>query len=238
MVEQKFIMFRNRLEKVYRHLGRQAKRLGVSCYRVYDHDLPEFPFCIELYEEKLYVAEYKRRHGLTDEEHEDWISKSVEVIAGVFKIDEHNIFLKLRKVKKGREGQYKSKPTPSPSRKEELLETPLFENEFLVHENGLKFIVNLSDYLDTGLFLDHRITREMVKKESAGKKVLNLFCYTGSFSVYAAAGDAKEVVSVDLSKTYLNRAERNMQLNGFANHTSFADTYEYKYVHADVLIDQ
>jgi len=237
VTEEKFIMFQNRLEKVYRHLGRQAKRLGVSCYRIYDHDLPEFPFCIEFYEGKLYVAEYKRRHGLTNEEHEDWISKSMEVIADVLNIDIQNIFLKLRKVKEGREGQYKSnpKPSPNPSLREGLSETLLFENEFVVHENGLKFIVNLKDYLDTGLFLDHRITREMVKKESEGKKVLNLFCYTGSFSVYAAAGDAKEVVSVDLSKTYLNRAERNMQLNGFVNQLPSADTSKYKYVHADVL---
>src|SRR5215467_369638 len=139
MVEEKFIMFRNRLEKVYRHLGRQAKRLGVSCYRVYDHDLPEFPFCIELYEGKIYVAEYKRRHGLTVEEHHDWISKSVEAIAGVFQIGEHNIFLKLRKVREGREGQYR--PTLNPSRREGLAETPLLENEFVVHEEGLKFIV-------------------------------------------------------------------------------------------------
>ena len=234
-------MFRNRLEKVYRHLGRQAKRLGVSCYRLYDHDLPEFPFCIELYEGKVYVAEYKRRHGLSDEEHDAWISKSVEVIADVFNIDRQDIFLKLRKVKEGREGQYKPtlnpsrKPTLNPSRREGLADTLLFENEFVVHENGLKFIVNLADYLDTGLFLDHRITREMVRKESAGKKVLNLFCYTGSFSVYAAAGDAEEVTSVDLSKPYLNRAERNMLLNGFGDQVPLAGRSKYKYVHADVL---
>src|SRR4030095_1732404 len=100
--------------------------------------------------------------------------------------------------------------------------------EFVVHENGLGFIVNLSDYLDTGLFLDHRITRQMVKEESSNKKVLNLFSYTGTFSVYAASGSAEEVVSVDLSNTYLNWAKRNMELNGFT------DQSKYKYVHADV----
>jgi 23S rRNA (cytosine1962-C5)-methyltransferase len=215
MTEEKFIMFQNRLAKVFRHISRQARRLHVSCYRVYDHDLPEFPFCIEIYEDKLYVAEYKRHHGFTDEQHDDWIKKSIEVMSEVFHVYPENIFLKLRKVKGGRTDQYKK--------------TGEHGNEFVVHENDLKFIVNLSDYLDTGLFLDHRVTREMIRNESAGKKVLNLCCYTGSFSVYAAAGEASEVVSVDLSKTYLKWAQRNMELNGFF------DGGTYKYVHADVL---
>jgi 23S rRNA (cytosine1962-C5)-methyltransferase len=98
-----------------------------------------------------------------------------------------------------------------------------------VQENGLKFIVNLSDYIDTGLFPDHRITRQMVRSESAGKKLLNLFAYTGSFSVYAAAGGASEVTTVDLSKTYLAWAGKNMRLNGFS------DASKYKYVQADVI---
>jgi 23S rRNA (cytosine1962-C5)-methyltransferase len=214
MSEEKFLMFQNRLVKVFRHLSRQAKRLHVSCYRVYDHDMPEFPFCIEVYEDKLYVAEYKRQHGLTDEQHYEWIKKSIEVISKAFHVQQENIFLKLRKVKSGRTDQYQK--------------TAEQKNEWIVQENNLKFIVNLSDYLDTGLFLDHRITREMVKKASANKKVLNLFCYTGSFSVYAAAGGADEVLSVDLSKTYLKWGERNMQLNGFT------DLSKYRYVHADV----
>jgi 23S rRNA (guanine2069-N7)-methyltransferase len=219
MTGEKFIMFRNRLAKVFRHTSRQAKRLHVSCYRVYDHDLPEFPFCIEMYEDKLYVAEYKRHHGFTEDQHHDWIHESIHVMSDVFKIDPGNIFLKERKVKSGRTGQYKK--------------TAEQKNEFVVRENDLKFIVNLSDYLDTGLFLDHRVTREMIRKESAGKRVLNLFCYTGSFSVYAAAGGANEVVSVDLSKTYLNWAERNMQLNGFVDNSSLGVVGTY--VQADVL---
>jgi len=139
----------------------------------------------------------------------------VEIMSQVFGVAVENIFLKLRKVKSGRADQYKKMAEQT--------------NEFVVHENDLKFIVNLSDYLDTGLFLDHRITRETVKSESAGKKILNLFCYTGSFSVYAAAGGASEAISVDLSNTYLNWTERNMQLNGFI------DPSKYKYVHADVI---
>ena len=215
MTDDKFLMFRNRLEKVYRHLSKQAKRMEVTCYRLYDHDLPEFPFCIEIYEQNIYVAEYKRRHGMSDEEHEEWIRKSIVIICEVLKVTEENVYLKLRQKKPGRLGQYQK--------------TAENRSEFIVHENGLKFIVNLSDYLDTGLFLDHRITREMVKTAAKSKKVLNLFSYTGSFSVYAAAGEANEVVTVDLSKTYLDWAKRNMELN------QFADPLKYKFIQADVL---
>jgi len=215
MTEDKFIMFRNRLEKVYRHLGKQAKRWAITCYRLYDHDLPEFPFCIEIYEHNTYVAEYKRRHGMSEDEHDEWISRSMVVICEVLKVSEENIFLKLRQKKPGRLGQYQK--------------TAEKRSEFVVQENGLRFIVNLSDYLDTGLFLDHRVTREKVRGDAKDKKVLNLFSYTGSFSVYAASGEANEVVTVDLSKTYLDWAEKNMQLNGFI------DMSKYKFLQADVL---
>lgn len=215
MKHEKIEMFRNRLVKVFRYLSKQAKRQGITCYRVYDHDLPEFPFCIEFYADKLYVAEYKRRHNMTEDEHDEWMEKSLEVICGVLAIAKENIFLKLRQRKPGRLGQYQ--------KFDEV------QHEFVVEENGLKFIVNLSDYLDTGLFLDHRLTRERVRSESKNKKVLNLFAYTGSFSVYAAAGGAEEVITVDLSKTYLNWAERNILLNGFSNKLA------YKFIHADVL---
>ena len=209
----KILMFRNRLAKVYRHMSRQAKRMGVTCYRIYDHDLPEAPFLIELYEDKLYVAEYKRRHSLTEAEHDQWLEQCGTVMAEVTGVNPEDIFLKLRQRKEGRLGQY-----------QKIGEQ---KSEFIVHENGLHFIVNLSDYLDTGLFLDHRLTRQLVREQAAGKKVLNLFCYTGSFSVYAVAGGAEEVVSVDLSKTYLQWAGRNMQLN-------FPDYQNHHIVHADV----
>ncbi len=214
MTDDKFIMFRNRLAKVYRHTGKQARRQGIQCFRVYDHDLPEFPFCIEIYGDKLYVAEYKRQHGMTEAEHDDWVEKSLQVAAEVLAVSNENIFLKLRRRKPGRLGQYQKYDEA--------------QHEFVVEENGLKFIINLSDYLDTGLFLDHRITRQMVREQASGKKVLNLFAYTGSFSVYAAAGGAAEVITVDLSKTYLHWATRNMQLNGFT------DAARYKFLHADV----
>jgi 23S rRNA (cytosine1962-C5)-methyltransferase len=212
--EVKFEMFHNRLVKVCRHLGKQAKRLNVSCWRLYDHDLPEFPFCVELYGDNLYVAEYKRRHGMSEEEHDEWMEKCIEVMMAVLKIEKDKIYLKMRQRKTGRLGQYQRLDS--------------LKNEMVVEENGLKFYVNLSDYLDTGLFLDHRLTRQIVKEKADKRKVLNLFAYTGSFSVYAAAGHAAEIITVDLSNTYLGWAERNMELNGFT------DDRKYKYVHADV----
>lgn len=212
--EEKLLMFKNRLTKVFRHLSKIARKQHISCYRIYDHDLPEFPFSIDIYEDKLYIAEYKRKHNLTDEDHERWLTKSRAIIADVLQIDPEAIFTKLRQRKPGRLGQYQK--------------TDTVKNEFNVTENNLKFIINLSDYLDTGLFLDHRITRKIVFDESYEKRVLNLFAYTGSFSVYAAAGKAKEVTTVDLSKTYLNWAEKNMHLNGFTGEP-------FKYMQADVL---
>ncbi len=189
--------------------------MGITCYRLYDHDLPEFPFCIEIYEQNIYVAEYKRRHGMDEDEHDEWMKLSIVVICEILKGSDENIFLKLRQRKPGRLGQYQK--------------TAGKQSEFIVEENKLKFIVNLSDYLDTGLFLDHRVTREKVRTEAKDRKVLNLFSYTGSFSVYAAAGEANEIVTVDLSKTYLGWAERNMKLN------KFTDPSKYKFIHADVL---
>jgi len=207
-------MFRNRLTKVFKHRSKQAKRLKLSCYRIYDHDLPEFPFCIELYEDKIYLAEYLRRHGMTDEEHEVWLDGCLSVISEITAVPTDKMYVRQRKRMSHREGQYEKMDTKQES--------------FTVIENDLKFLVNLSDYLDTGLFLDHRITRQMVKKLCEHKRVLNLFCYTGSFSVYAATGGASTVTSVDLSKTYLNWAEDNFLIN------FLKDEKRYRFDHADV----
>lgn len=210
----KLQMLENRLVKVFRHLRKTARRQNITCYRVYDDDINEFPFSIERYEDHAYVAEYRRQHGMEEEEHELWLDSSLEVIAKVLEVAPEKIWVKQRQRKTSRQEQY---------------EKLSFENhEMVAHEAGLSFKVNLSDYLDTGLFLDHRITRGMVREEAANKKVLNLFCYTGSFSVYAAAGGASKITSVDLSKTYLAWAEENMKLNNF-------DPSKYEFVHADVL---
>ncbi|HJT74961.1 MAG TPA: class I SAM-dependent methyltransferase [Chitinophaga sp.] len=210
----KLQMLENRLVKVFKHLRKTARRQNITCYRVYDDDIPEFPFSIELYEDHVYVAEYRRQHGMEEEEHERWLDSSLEVIAKVLEVAPEKIWVKQRQRKASRQDQYEKLSFES--------------HEMVAHEAGLSFKVNLSDYLDTGLFLDHRITRGMVKNEAAGKKVLNLFCYTGSFSVYAAAGGATRITSVDLSKTYLAWGEENMKLNGF-------DPAKYEFVHADVL---
>jgi 23S rRNA (cytosine1962-C5)-methyltransferase len=211
----KLQMFTNRLLKVYKHKSKLAKRQAVTCYRVYDHDMPEFPFCIELYEDKVYLAEYLRRHGMTDEEHEAWLDECIAEIGRLLEVPVDKIYVRQRKRMSHRaENQY-----------EKLEEKKEF---FTVVEGGLKFLVNLTDYLDTGLFLDHRITRQMVRELCKDKRVLNLFCYTGSFSVYAASGGAASVTSVDLSKTYLTWAEDNFTIN------LFKDKDKYQFVHADV----
>ncbi len=216
LANDKLIMFENRLLKVYKHKSKQAKRLNISCYRIYDHDLPEFPFAIELYEDKIYVAEYRRRHNMNDEEHEEWLQQSFNIVSDVLHLPVENIYSRERKRLSHRESEQYEKHNDA-------------QQFFTVEENGLKFLINLSDYLDTGLFLDHRVTRAMVRDEANNKRVLNLFCYTGSFSVYAASGNAGSVTSVDLSKTYLEWAKDNFGIN------RFKDENKYQFIHADVL---
>jgi 23S rRNA (cytosine1962-C5)-methyltransferase len=215
-LSDKFSMFENRLQKRYRHISKQAKRLQVSCFRVYDHDLPEFPFAIETYGDKVYVAEYLRKHNMEEDEHEGWLQRSFDVISSVLQIPVDHIFSRERKKQSHREKEQYEKQNST-------------QQFFKVEENGLKFLVNLTDYLDTGLFLDHRLTRQMVRAASNGKRVLNLFCYTGSFSVYAAFGNAASVTSVDLSKTYLEWAKDNFIINGLK------PSEKYSFIHADVL---
>jgi 23S rRNA (cytosine1962-C5)-methyltransferase len=215
MTPEKFQMFENRLLKNYKHRLKQAKRLNVTCWRLYDHDLPEFPICVELYEEYIYIAEYNRRHALTDEEHDIWFNETKKIIANMTGVSIDKMFVKLRKRMSHREGQYE---------KEAVTESKIIT----VQENGLQFLVNLTDYLDTGLFLDHRVTRQMVQTEAKDTHFLNLFSYTSSFSVYAAKAGAKSVTSVDLSKTYLSWSEENFKLNQIAASSA------YQFIHADV----
>ncbi|MBR0238028.1 MAG: bifunctional 23S rRNA (guanine(2069)-N(7))-methyltransferase RlmK/23S rRNA (guanine(2445)-N(2))-methyltransferase RlmL [Thermoguttaceae bacterium] len=197
------------------HLRKLPKR-GITCYRLYDRDFPEVPLAIDFYEgEYLHIAEYERPDGRNVGQHKLWLDKMVETAVEVMGVEPRNAFLKRRQRMRG-EAQYEKF-----AQKERVID---------VHEGGLTFLCNMTDYLDTGLFLDHRITRDMVRKEAAGKRFLNLFCYTGAFSCYAAAGKAASVVSVDLSPNYLEWAEANMELNGF-----FAPEYPADYVKADVM---
>lgn len=214
MLDVKLLMFENRLKKVLKIRSKEASRQKVSCYRLYDRDLPEFPLIIDVYENELLVTEYRSQHRLSHDEYIAWLDGSLLVVKKVLNKTDDQIHIKERKVKESRQDQY--------------AKTASVKDFMVVHEGGLTFLVNLTDYLDTGLFLDHRITRSMVREKSNGKKVLNLFCYTASFSVYAAAGNATEVVSVDLSNTYIDWARRNMELNGFEGD-------KYLYTRGDVL---
>ena len=214
--ESKQVMFRNRLVKVYRHLHKLARKQGISCFRLYDRDLPEFPLIIEVYDQYVYVAEYRSKHSLSEEEYDRWLDECLQSVSDVLQVPADHIFVKQRQRKAGREGQYQKFGSD--------------QHITVVKENGLSFRINLSDYLDTGLFLDHRLTRKLVMDQSPGKRVLNLFCYTGSFSVYAAAGGAIEVRSVDLSNTYLQWAKENFELNhlkGEGFHFIRADVKQY-----------
>jgi 23S rRNA (cytosine1962-C5)-methyltransferase len=212
--QEKALMFSNRLSKVFRHISKQAKRQSISCYRIYDHDLPEFPFCIEMYGRWLYVAEYRRNHHMEEAAHEQWLEDCKVIMCEITGVNGDSILLRTRQRKTGRQDQYQKLDD---------------EQQFIeVEEQGLKFNINLTDYLDTGLFLDHRITRSRVRAEATGKRVLNLFCYTGSFSVYAAAGGASEIFSVDLSRTYLKWATGNMELN------KLYDVARHHYLQEDV----
>jgi 23S rRNA (cytosine1962-C5)-methyltransferase len=210
-----FDAFKNRLTKVNKHISKWAKKEGISCYRIYDLDQPDFPIAIDRLGEYLHVSEYKRNHTLDEEGHTIWRSGAKEAMSEVLEVPNENIYFKYRAPQKGKENQY-----------QKFAET---EKEIIVEEHGNKFILNLTDYLDTGLFLDHRLLRQRIGKESKGKNVLNLFSYTGSFTIYAAQGGARATTTIDLSNTYLDWAKRNVKLNGIRGEHYFlrADVKEW-----------
>lgn len=189
--------FRSRLLKRARHLRKWPAR-GITCFRLYERDIPEIPLIVDRYEDHLHVAEWSRPHDRTPAQHADWLDQMMRVAADTLEIDRKNVYLKRRNRQRG-EQQYERQAQD--------------DHGLVIEEAGLKFRVNLSDYIDTGLFLDHRITRSMVRDCAEGQRVLNLFGYTGSFTVYAAAGGAKSTVTVDLSNTYLEWTRANLRLN-------------------------
>lgn len=196
-------MLANRLRKNIKHLGRWARRQGVSCYRLYDADLPEYAFAIDLYQgerTRVHVQEYHAPAAIDAAKAQARLAAALGVIIEVLDVAMEQIHLKVRRKQKGR-AQYERQGAAG----------RLHE----VAENGCRFLVNFEDYLDTGLFLDHRITRSMIGELAAGKRFLNLFAYTGTATVYAARGGACATTSVDLSNTYLQWSRRNMALNGF-----------------------
>lgn len=198
-------MLGNRVAKNARQLARWAKREGVTCYRLYDCDIPELPLTIESYEGALVIADCRLPARAERGEDDDpgrraaWLAAMVEATRQAMKAGEGDVFVKERQPLRERQAGHQY---------ERLGERGAWRE---VSEGGHRFRVNLSDYLDTGLFLDHRATRKRVAAEEA-RSMLNLFCYTGSFSVYCAAAGMR-TTSVDLSATYLEWARQNLECN-------------------------
>ncbi|MCD6294231.1 MAG: bifunctional 23S rRNA (guanine(2069)-N(7))-methyltransferase RlmK/23S rRNA (guanine(2445)-N(2))-methyltransferase RlmL, partial [Deltaproteobacteria bacterium] len=191
-------MFQNRLKKNLKILGKWARKEGITCYRLYDADMPEYAVAIDVYEDQLHVQEYQAPDSVSPEKAKKRLRRVLAVLPGILKVPNEKIIFKVRERKK-KDAQYER-----------------FDSQgrfFEAKENGLRFLVNLTDYLDTGLFLDQRLLRERMGKASAGKRVLNLFCYTATATVYAAKGGAAATKSVDMSKTYLKWAGKNLVLN-------------------------
>lgn len=206
-------MFGNRLTKRAQHLKKWAKRLQISAYRVYDRDIPEVPLCIDLYEftegdrkgERYAVFSlFERPYEKAPEEEEIWLDAMTREIERVLSLPNDHILSKLRRRQKGTD-QYEKRQSPSKA------------ITGIISEGDLRFGVNLTDFLDTGLFLDHRPLRHILTQTTSHKRVLNLFAYTGSLSVAALKGGADFVQSVDLSNTYLDWAIENMHINGFSD---------------------
>ena len=191
----------NRLVKRHRHLRKWAKRVDTNAFRLYDRDIPEIPLILDLYGDSVSGALYKRPYEKDDDEENLWLDAMKEAVSRALDIPIDNIFFKTRRRQRGN-SQYTH-----------LTSRPFWRDAW---EEGLKFRVNLSDYLDTGLFLDARKRRALIRSEAKGLRVLNLFSYTCSLSVCAAAGGALEVDSVDMSRTYLEWAAHNFHNNGFS----------------------
>ncbi len=194
-------MLGNRLRKVLRHRRKWARREAVTCYRLYDRDIPEVPVVVDWYDGRLHVAEFRKSSDTDDVDADRWLISMALGAATVLGVDDDNVYVKARQRQRGRD-QYE--------RREAARE------RFVVREGGHQFWVDLDGYLDTGLFLDHRIARARIGAEAEGKRVLNLFGYTGAFTVYAAGGGARASTTVDLSNTYLKWAADNLALNDLA----------------------
>lgn len=195
-------MFANRLQKNLKTLGKWARREGIDCYRVYDADMPEYAMAIDLYHDWVHVQEYAAPKSIDPEKASARLYDALAAIPQALNIDKNRVIIKRRERQSGTR-QYERQSA---------------QGQFTqVQEGGVQLLVNLTDYLDTGLFLDHRPMRLRIQKEAAGKRFLNLFCYTATASVHAAKGGARSTTSVDLSKTYLDWARRNLSLNGFSD---------------------
>jgi 23S rRNA (guanine2445-N2)-methyltransferase / 23S rRNA (guanine2069-N7)-methyltransferase len=199
-------MFANRLAKNLKKQQTWAERSGITCYRLYDADMPEYAFAIDVYKSTdeamwLYVQEYAAPAEIELESVRKRRGEALSTLSDVTGVDPDHVRVRTRR--KTKRGEQYSKVQDR-------------ANYHVVMEDGLKFLVNFDDYLDTGLFLDHRTTRGRLRAAASGKRFLNLFAYTCTASVYAAAGGAVSTTSVDMSNTYLNWAQRNFELNGLS----------------------
>ncbi|WP_417665217.1 bifunctional 23S rRNA (guanine(2069)-N(7))-methyltransferase RlmK/23S rRNA (guanine(2445)-N(2))-methyltransferase RlmL [Pseudidiomarina sp.] len=203
----------NRFKKNYQKFEKWAAKEGVSAWRLYDADLPEYNAAVDVYDDCLVIQEYAAPKDIPEAVAKDRLWFLIDTLAQELPFAAENMTLKVRQRQSGKQQYEKQEPRG-------LVR--------IVHEYDAQFEVNLSDYLDTGLFLDHRWTRRELGKLSAGKNVLNLFAYTCTASVHAALGGAKEVVSVDLSHTYLAWGQRNFNLNKLYGR-------QFEFVQADCL---
>ena len=206
-------MFANRLRKNLKHLRRWANREDVHCFRAYDADLPEYAVAVDLYEDWAHVQEYSPPQTVDPVQARRRLKEVMAAVPEVLDIPPDHAVLKVRRQQRGAD-QYQRV-----DERGELLE---------VREGGLRFLVNLTDYLDTGLFLDHRLTRGLIRESSSKHHFLNLFAYTGTATVYSAAGGAASTTTVDLSANYLDWAHRNLELNGLTGP-------QHRFVRADCL---
>lgn len=195
-------MFANRLQKNLKSLGKWARKEGIQCYRLYDADMPEYALAIDLYGDWVHVQEYAPPRSIDPEKAQARLYDALGAIPQALGIARDRVVVKRRERQSGTR-QYERQAS---------------QGEFLeVQEGSVKLLVNLTDYLDTGLFLDHRPMRLRIAQEAAGKRFLNLYCYTATATVHAAKGGARSTTSVDLSKTYLDWARRNLALNGLSD---------------------
>lgn len=195
-------MFANRLKKNLKQLGKWARKENVDCYRLYDADMPEYAVAVDLYRDWVHVQEYAAPKSIDEARAHQRLLEALEVIPGVLGIPDNQVVFKRRERQSGKR-QYEKLEQSG-----DMLE---------VKEGGCRLLVNLRDYLDTGLFLDHRKMRLRIAREAAGKDFLNLFCYTGTATVHAAVAGAAGTTSVDLSNTYLGWARKNLALNGLVD---------------------
>ena len=205
--------FANRLQKNIKKIEKWAKQQGLDAYRLYDADLPEYNLAVDHYGDHIVVQEYAAPKNIDENKARQRLLDAVNATLNVTGIEINKLILKVRKKQKGT-NQY-----------EKLANKGEY---FYVNEYGAKLWVNLTDYLDTGLFLDHRLTRKMLGEMAQGKDFLNLFAYTGSATVHAALGKAKSTTTVDMSNTYLNWAEQNLLLNDI-------EGKQHKLIQADCL---